>query len=349
MTRSTLHAQHAPNQADEPVARSAVSSVQRAPIHASVPSLEGVWASEIVPWARSMRATRDRLMRKIFLRAVATVSYFAALLLGVRFAEVNVFLGILGAWAGVAVLVWALWPLSEKDQQDREAKRRVMGALCAAANLDYDIEAKSFSAADFDTFTFHTKIGSPKYQLEDYIAGTYAGLGFQLCEAKLIGRSHGKTFCAFHGLLLRIPMSKSFAGQTFVQPARERGLDKIDLGAARLLTRARWPETVRLEDPRFGQQFRVYASDQIEARYLLTPAMMVRLIALADRAGDRRVECAFLNGELLLALGVTHDMFEVTKLLDDPESFAPVWQLQEELSLIYNLIDCLTPSNKIRA
>jgi hypothetical protein len=343
MNGSTLHAQHAPSPDGEPAVR---STVPDAPIHASVPSLERVWAREVVPWAKSMRAARDRLMRKIFLRSVAALALFVVLLVGMRFASIGAFLTILGGYIWVAVLIWALWPLSEKDQQDREAKRRVMGALCEAANLDYDIEAKSFDTADFETFSFHTKVGSPKYRLEDGIAGTYAGVRFRLCEAQLVGKVNGKTFDAFRGLLIRMPISKSFTGQTFVQPARERGLDKIDYGAARLLTRARWPETTRLEDPRFDQVFNVYASDQVEARYLLTPAMMVRLLALADRAGDRRVECAFLNGELLLALGDEHDMFEVRTLLDNPASFAPVRQLQGELSLIYDLVDCLSISNK---
>ena len=106
---------------------------------------------------------------------------------------------------------------------------------------------------------------------------------------------------------------------------------------------------MRLEDPRFDRIFTVYASDQIEGRYLLTPAMMERLVALAERAGDRRVEGAFLNGEFLLALGVEDDMFEVKTLLDKPESFAPMRRLQEEVSLVYDLIDCLSLSNKTRA
>jgi hypothetical protein len=40
---------------------------------------------------------------------------------------------------------------------------------------------------------------------------------------------------------------------------------------------------IRLEDPRFEKEFCVYGEDQVEARYILTPSLMERILAFKNK------------------------------------------------------------------
>ena len=55
-----------------------------------------------------------------------------------------------------------------------------------------------------------------------------------------------------------------------------------------------------MENPEFNREFVVKSSDQVEARYLITPAMMERLMELKKRFGDYRL--SFTDGRVRIAL-----------------------------------------------
>ena len=76
---------------------------------------------------------------------------------------------------------------------------------------------------------------------------------------------------------------------------------------------------VRLESPEFERAFKVTSRDPVEARYLLTPDMQERLLALRrDWQGDFRA--ALLDSTLHLALSKRNDWFEpdIRRPADDP-------------------------------
>jgi hypothetical protein len=63
-----------------------------------------------------------------------------------------------------------------------------------------------------------------------------------------------------------------------------------------------------VEDPRFNELFMVTSSDQIEARYLLTPALMGRVQELRENLGG--FSLAFGAGRLNLAVDRPYDLFD---------------------------------------
>jgi len=63
-----------------------------------------------------------------------------------------------------------------------------------------------------------------------------------------------------------------------------------------------------LEDPDFEREFDAFGDDEVEARYILTPALMARILALKRPGGQ--VALSFLNGQVHVALGVARDLFE---------------------------------------
>jgi len=173
---------------------------------------------------------------------------------------------------------------------------------------------------------------------EDRLTGERHGVSFEFFEAQLKERrrttdSRGRTrmrwVTVFDGQCLRFRFHKDFLGRTLVM--RDAGLFNLFGGRNGL-------ERVKLESSVFEQAFEVYGSDQVEARFLLTPDLMQRLIELEKVFRGGKLRCAFQNSDLLIALE-GGDLFEPGSMftpLDNPDR---VRELLDDFSVIFNLID----------
>jgi hypothetical protein len=50
-------------------------------------------------------------------------------------------------------------------------------------------------------------------------------------------------------------------------------------------------EEIKLEDPEIRKNFVVYSTDQVEARYLLTPSFIQRFKRLKTAYGTKKIKC----------------------------------------------------------
>jgi hypothetical protein len=135
----------------------------------------------------------------------------------------------------------------------------------------------------------------------------------------------------FEGVFVFLSMNKRFLGKTIVK--RDRGLmnwaDKPSEGL----------ENVRLEDPRFEKDFEVYASNQIEARYLLTPSFMERLQGLSDLFGKTDIQASFYNQNLLLMIPLTKRYFDTGSIFQPATFTEEIQSILEEMNLIFKIIE----------
>ncbi|WP_291871564.1 DUF3137 domain-containing protein, partial [Maribacter sp.] len=67
-------------------------------------------------------------------------------------------------------------------------------------------------------------------------------------------------------------------------------------------------QKVLLEDVRFTNKFVVYSTDQVEARYVLSTALMERVLALEEKF-NRPILLSFHNEKMYLAVENTHGLF----------------------------------------
>ena len=173
---------------------------------------------------------------------------------------------------------------------------------------------------------------------EDRLTGERSGVAFEFFEAHLQerrrttdskGRTRTRWVTVFDGQCLRFKFHKKFLGRTVV--LRDAGLFNRFGGR-------RGMERVKLESNAFEDAFEVYGTDQVEARFLLTPDLMQRLIELEKVFRGGKLRCAFQNEELLIALE-GGDLFEPGSMftpLDNPER---VRELLDDFAAIFNLID----------
>ena len=169
-------------------------------------------------------------------------------------------------------------------------------------------------------------------KFEDLIEGDRADTHFSLVECKLTQEQgsgkNKRTVTTFQGLLFHIQYPERFLGRTLI--ARQgwwkgifgdKTLQKVDLVAK------------ELED-----NFTIYSNDQVEARALLTPDRMERLIALERHFKGGKLRGIFDGDHLTLALEAK-DQFEagsIWKPLVDPQRYISALT---EIGLVCDVID----------
>ncbi len=134
-----------------------------------------------------------------------------------------------------------------------------------------------------------------------------------------------KDMQAFSGSVLVCEFYKKFSGQTIV--------------ASRTLNTRFLGEKEQMDDLFFSKEFRVFADDRVEARYLLTPAFMQRLRELKEKfAGKIGLSAAFMDDKLYLFLNGAKNKFETT-LFSPPPSLGDAAEIKNEILELLQVID----------
>ena len=145
------------------------------------------------------------------------------------------------------------------------------------------------------------------YSTDDNFIGVYKEVPFKIAETELTYETgsgeYRKTVTAFKGIFILVDIPKKFAGHTIV----------IDKGDKRETKQSPYSE-VKLEDVEFMKKFNIYSTDQVEARYVLTPSFMERFKNIQKAFGASTISCSFLDNELLVALPCNKDLFSLGDL-----------------------------------
>lgn len=154
------------------------------------------------------------------------------------------------------------------------------------------------------------------YNGDDYVEGQLDKTYFCFSELHTQYRKQsGKTshnVTIFKGLFFIGDFNKHFRGRTYVwsrsNPQMNFIIKHFSSFGANL-------EKVSLESSNFERSFVVYSNDQVEARYLLTPAFMERMMRLKQMMGDG-ISFSFINTNIFVAIPIEGKLFE-------PNIFSP--------------------------
>jgi hypothetical protein len=179
-------------------------------------------------------------------------------------------------------------------------------------------------------------------KFEDRLTGVRGDAPFEFFEAHLEekrtttdgkGRTRTTWVTVFKGQCLAVKFHKEFHGVTKVYR---------DMGAFNWLAKFGVKEPpVRLEDPVFEKAFQVYGSDQVEARFLLTPDFMERLLGLERTFEGRQLRCAFSSGEMLLAVS-GKNLLESGSMHRRMDDLNRVREMLLDFAAIFLLIDAMS-------
>jgi hypothetical protein len=219
------------------------------------------------------------------------------------------FAGLIG---GIFAWMWAYQPLAKVGVA---VKQGYCSAIAEAMGAVFVMNG--FGPPALDRIK-HLRL-LPSYDrsnFEDCFKGTYKDCSYDLYEGHLEQRhtdSKGRTrySTVFRGQLIRMHFPRAFLGITVVR--RDAGVFNAFGGGLGL-------KKVGLEDPHFERAFEVWGNDQVEARYILHPVLMQRLLDLETTLKGKRLRCAFEGGDLLVAVegGNLFEPGDLFKPFDDP-------------------------------
>jgi hypothetical protein len=225
-----------------------------------------------------------------------------------------------GGLVASGVICMVLW-----SKVKGEFKQKIMPVLLAGIDpsLRYDMN-HGISAAEFKLpGLFKTP---DRFSGKDLVTGKIGetAVRFSFVDAEeeyqetvrdSDGDSHSetRTRSIFSGLFFIADFNKHFGGKTRIEPHGAGLLDKL------------FGSHVELEDPVFNKEFAVTSTDQVEARYILTPSLMERFKALRDKVGKFKI--AFVNEHMFLAIEMKSDAFDP----DISHSFAESGQVEKIL------------------
>ncbi len=248
------------------------------------------------------------------------------------------FLVALAAVVGLGIAEARMTPLR------RRAKAALIEPLAASLGVDYTADApQSVGLADFRERRLIGGYDTAKRY--DHLQGMVHGSGFSLFQATLRkhrrdSKGRRRTVTVFRGQLIRIGFPRKFHGVTLV--LRDAGLFNFALGAGSDLKR------VGLVDPAFEKTFEVFGSDQVEARYLLTPTFMERLLKLEQIFQGGKIRAAFARGELLIAIE-GDDLFKPGSMFRPMAQKDRALAMRDDLMAIRALIDALLAAEPLDA
>lgn len=310
--------------------------------------LDSAWA-ELEPWLDTLEAERRRGVRRfLWSLPIGVVAGLSAGGVASIFSPEPALWLIVGA--GVAALVVGAGYSALSGLQG-QVKAGLNRRLAEAFGLTYQV--KPSSAPRFTAFRRHGLIPSDdRRSFEDYFAGEAHDAEFELYEAHLKQRRRSKNrtyyVTVFRGVLIRIAFPRTVEGVTLV--TRDKGLfNAFESFANKTFGEAgRKLERIGLVDLTFEKLFEVYGTDQVMARYLLTPSFMERLLELETLLSGTNVRAVFDEelapgagrGELLIAAD-TGNNFETASMFAPVNARARVETLYAEIKLIDDIIATL--------
>lgn len=184
--------------------------------------------------------------------------------------------------------------------------------------------------------------------LTDHFHGKKAGVEVDIADAVIRhktetrnedGRTKTTTTTLFQGPIFRFSYNRPVKGHVILVKDGGRIVNFLNKG--------NFPgERVILETTEFESRFEIYATDQIEARYILTPRFMERLLALAHYIKEKPFGISLSDSFVYLTLDVRADWFEPDSLFSKLDDQRRVETLIEQLNFGFEVAEILNLTAK---
>lgn len=197
----------------------------------------------------------------------------------------------------------------------REFKNTVVSEVIKLINPEYYYDAdRHIETSYFINSKLFTKLPDRCFG-DDFVSGKIEKTDFEFSELKAAmrnvstedGKKSESWEPVFEGLFFHADFNKKIEGTTYVLPdIAEKILGKM---GQKLQVQNNYGQLVKLENPEFEKEFKVYSTGQQEARYILTPKMMEALVHI-KRTIDRKIRFSFTGERVYCAIDFKQGLFE---------------------------------------
>ncbi len=180
--------------------------------------------------------------------------------------------------------------------------------------------------------------GHRDYHADDLFEGVYQGVKLSFADVTL--RSYAKNrenraTTVFQGLIIELNLGKTaFNGHTAVLDNKISFLDTTHQQLKGL-------KRVKFPAPEFERAFDAYGTDQVEARFLLDPAMMERLLAIYKEFSGQGMAVAFYKNKVTILISTSYNPFESDGLYAPAGCHHSILRVKKEFEYVLSLIDRL--------
>lgn len=105
-----------------------------------------------------------------------------------------------------------------------------------------------------------------------------------------------------------------------------------------IFTKKNKMQKVKLEDEGFDKRFDVLSSNQVEARYLITPSFMERLNSLETAFGAKNLKCSFFKDKIMFAISTDIDLFEFGSMYHSMKNSKEVENTYNQIKSIQDMV-----------
>ena len=169
--------------------------------------------------------------------------------------------------------------------------------------------------ANIDTFrrsSLFSQHPSERLSSEDSFCGRVGNSAFAFCEAKYSyceecqDKEREKEVVLFQGIQFEADFNKNFNGKTLVTHFCPEGVSY-----------SRFKKVKNLENTEFCKKFSVYSTNDIEARYILSPALQERILSLNDSFVSNSItrnhlKISFFENRIFILIPSSKNNFEAS-------------------------------------
>jgi hypothetical protein len=189
-----------------------------------------------------------------------------------------------------------------------------------------------------------------RYSGQDYFEGHVGGthlifseIHAEREESRKDSKGNRRTYwvTVFKGIFFMADFPKHFQGQVIIEP----DVAEATFGWLGRKLQGMSSDLVRLENPEFEKAFKVRATDQVEARYLLTPSFQDRLLELRKFWGGK-IGMSLLRSNLYLAIPNREDWFECSSKVRAGDR-AQIERFASQLIAVLNVVNQLDLNTRL--
>ncbi len=286
-----------------------------------------IYRERVVPALKHFEQERISLQKKANKKSfytrilVAVTSFFLMIAI-----KTHIFTAL---WYSVLLgLIWgSVVKRHFKKEFELKIKKRIMPTLMTAfGNMKWG-SAYGISIDEIKKSKLYDLVMG--IENDDCFFTSYKGIPIRISETRIFSLA---TYSAFSGVFILIDIPKKFSGYTHIKERTYKYKGPY--------------KEVKLEDVEFSEEFYVGSTDQVEARYLLTPAFMQRYKNIQKAFNGSEIECSFYGNKLLIAVssGDSFSLGDLGKTVIDIEQFTTmlneiisIYEMVEELKLYQNI------------
>ncbi len=194
---------------------------------------------------------------------------------------------------------------------------------------NYEATTKNLMAKAWELCEIMKKLGlNSSFGVDETLALDYNGKKLVMTELSRLTNSKS---C----MIIYYSVNKNFEKETIIKNVEDTS--SVNFTAK--------PQ-IYLEDPLFNKNFKIFADDQVEARYLLTPTFMERLLNF-----QKKYNCTtsvlfskntpYPESNIFLAITSYKDFFEIPKGVDWIKNSSHFYNICQEIKDILKIIDAL--------